>query len=595
MSDSGFETIPVSKPNPPRKKEEKRTAGWKMYVEPFQDNARFWHSVWNSAGRPINTELHRIMKMTRNKYHYQVRKCRRVENFIKNKKIVENCLDNDMDLFAEIKRQRSNGNEDDVTIDGASGKDIPEKFAEVYNELFNRCSDDDEKVKVMKSEINNKIGAVDMEEISKINSVVINEAIDKIKSNKSDPLYDFSSDFIKHAPDILYEQLAIVIRSFVIHAHVTSSLLVATLVPIVKDKLGDLCSSANHRSIAISSLILKLLDWVILLNYGHLLKNNAFQFGFQKLSNTSLCSWMMYETIDQYLRHGSTVYGCLGDCTKAFDTVVHSKLFQKLLDAGVPKIIVRLLMVIYRNQAANVRWKGMNSEDFPIRNGVRQGAVISPIFFSFYMDDLFGLLKSSGSGCVIGNYYAGCFGYADDLLFLCPSRTGLQEMLKIAQDYVKEHNIAFSTHPDPAKSKTKGIIFSRKPLRYSPDPLVLDGNPLPWIEQAKYLGNTLSSIPDGWSKDAKQKRAQYIERNIEINQEFPSAHPDVKCRINRIYNSSFPGSALYDLTADSSSHLVNSWSVSVRQMWGLPHHAHRYLITQLGGAHAEEMIVCRYV
>ena len=51
------------------------------------------------------------------------------------------------------------------------------------------------------------------------------------------------------------------IRSFVTHAHVTSKLLIATLVPIVKDKLADLCSSKNYRSIAISSLILKLLDW----------------------------------------------------------------------------------------------------------------------------------------------------------------------------------------------------------------------------------------------------------------------------------------------------------------------------------------------
>ena len=322
------------------------------------------------------------------------------------------------------------------------------------------------------------------------------------------------------------------------------------------------------------------MDWVIFLNYGHLLKNNDFQFGFQKLSFTSLCSWMVYETIDQYLRHGSTVYGCLLDCTKAFDTVEHSRLFQKLLDSGVPPIIIRLLICIYRNQAANVQWKGMVSEDFLIRNGVRQGAVISPIFFSFYMDNLFDRLKNSGSGCVVSNYYAGCFGYADDLIFLCPSRSGLQEMLEIAQNYVNEHNISFSTHPEPAKSKTKGIIFSRTPMKFTPDPLVLDGNPLPWIEHANYLGNVITSIPDGWSKDARQKRAQYIEKNVEIIQEFPSAHPEVKCKINRIYNSSFPGAMLYDLSSDSVTHLVNSWSVSVRHMWGLPLQAHRYLITQ---------------
>ena len=91
------------------------------------------------------------------------------------------------------------------------------------------------------------------------------------------------------------------------------------------------------------------------------------------------------------------------------------------------------------------------------------------------------------------------------------------------------------------------------------------------------------------------KRARYIEINVEINQDFLFAHPEVKCKMNNIYNSSFPGSVLYDLSSDSVSQLVNSWSVSVRHMWGLPLQAHRYLLTQLGGTHAQEMLVSRYV
>ena len=211
------------------------------------------------------------------------------------------------------------------------------------------------------------------------------------------------------------------------------------------------------------------------------------------------------------------------------------------------------------------------------------------------MDDLFGILKSSGSGCIIGDYYAGCAGYADDLLFLCPSRGGLQEMLDTAQKYVKEHRIEFSTHPEPSKSKTKGIIFSKKSLKFSPAPLMLNGTALPWVEDAKYLGNTITSIPDGFCKDARQKRAMFIEKNCEINQEFPMAHPDVKCKINRIYNSSFPGSILYDMTSSSTNQLVNSWSVSTRHMWGLPLQAHKYLIEELGGQHAQTMMIIRYV
>jgi hypothetical protein len=149
------------------------------------------------------------------------------------------------------------------------------------------------------------------------------------------------------------------IKSFLIHGHVSSMLLLATLVPIIKDKLGDLCSSSNYRSIALSSVILKLIDWLIINIFGHILKLDDFQFGFQQNSSTSLCSWLVYETIDSYLRSGSVVFGVLMDCTKAFDTVQHSLLFQKLVDAiaGLPPIIVRLLISIYHDQLANVRWK----------------------------------------------------------------------------------------------------------------------------------------------------------------------------------------------------------------------------------------------
>ena len=173
-----------------------------------------------------------------------------------------------------------------------------------------------------------------------------------------------------------------------------------------------------------------------------------FSLGFLRTATfLSVPGWCTRRQINIYGREALCTYGCLLDCTKAVDTVKYSRLFQKLLDSKVPPIIVRLLICIYRNQIANVRWKDGISDQFFIKNGVRQGAVISQILFSFYMDDLFDLLKTSGSGCVVNNYYSGCLGYADDLFFLCPSRGGLQEMLEIAQSYVREHKMSFSTNP----------------------------------------------------------------------------------------------------------------------------------------------------
>ena len=123
-------------------------------------------------------------------------------------------------------------------------------------------------------------------------------------------------------------------------------------------------------------------------------------------------------------------------------------------------------------------------------------------------------------------------------------------MIGIAEEYAISHKITFSTDTNPNKSKTKGIIFTNKETSANPEPVILNGNPLPWVTSGKYLGKRLTNIQNGYQQDAKEKRARYIERNCELNQEFHFAHPSVKCHLNRVYNSSFYGSSIWDLTAD---------------------------------------------
>ena len=273
----------------------------------------------------------------------------------------------------------------------------------------------------------------------------------------------------------------------------------------------------------------------------------------------------------------------------------HSLLFKKLLEAKIPEIIVRLLIFIYQKQTADVRWQNLYSKEFNLKNGVRQGSVLSPILFCFYMNDLFRIMQQSRSGCYIESYYAGCFGYADDLLLLSPSRAGLQEQLYIAEKYAKQQNISFSTKIDPKKNKTKGIIFSKNDIKYDIANVILSGNPLPWVTSAKYLGNKLTNRINGMLEDIKEKRARYIERNCELNQEFPFAHPELKCKMNQIYNSSFSGSVLWDLTSKESQSIISTWSVSVKHMWDIPIQSHRYLMEPLGGTHLKTMLYSRFI
>ena len=81
------------------------------------------------------------------------------------------------------------------------------------------------------------------------------------------------------------------------------------------------------------------------------------------------------------------VVGALMDCSMAFNKCLFSKLFQKMLDKGVPVLVVRVLSFIYEEQSGCVRLVGESSEPFSLTNGTRQGSVLSPVFSaSIWMD-----------------------------------------------------------------------------------------------------------------------------------------------------------------------------------------------------------------
>ena len=103
----------------------------------------------------------------------------------------------------------------------------------------------------------------------------------------------------------------------------------------------------------------------------------------------------------------------------------------------------------------------MESNSFLVKNGVRQGAILSPSLFCVYLDTLLNNLRDAGVGCHIGGEFVGAFGYADDVLLLAPSRQALQLMLSICEKFSTSHSMLFSTDPNPSKSKTKCFIFSR--------------------------------------------------------------------------------------------------------------------------------------
>ena len=79
------------------------------------------------------------------------------------------------------------------------------------------------------------------------------------------------------------------------------------------------------------------------------------------------------------------------------------------------------------------------------------------------------------------------------------------------------------------------------------------------------------------------KRARYIRKNIELNQEFHFAAPKTKININNIYNSSFFGSVLWNVFSPEAEKIESSWNRSMKIMLDLPYETHRGLIEPLSG------------
>ena len=288
-----------------------------------------------------------------------------------------------------------------------------------------------------------------VKDVEKVSPELIREATQKLKAGKSDPMYSFTSDYFKNVGELLYDKLSIMIRGFLVHGHghVTLVLLLATLVPIIKDKLGSISVSKNYRSIAISSIILKVLDWVFLLLFGTTFNLNDFQYAYQAGCSTTMCTWAALETVEYFLKYKSEVFTCAMDMSAAFDMTLHSLLFLKMLKAGFPPIFLRLFIFIYIHQSVNVRWNGELSSSFSMTNGCRQGAVLSAIAYCFYCEDLFALLKKRRTGCwVLGDYH-GIFGYSDDNWLLASSLGVLQDMLSRAmQEYIFSYLFLLQTY-----------------------------------------------------------------------------------------------------------------------------------------------------
>ena len=310
------------------------------------------------------------------------------------------------------------------------------------------------------------------------------DVVAKIKLGKS------SSGFIKpehifHGSDKLLLHLHLLFNSMVQHGFVVDDFLRGTITPIVKDSEGDLSSCSNFRGITIGSLFSKLFELAVDAKISHLLYSDPLQFGFKKRTSTEHALFVLTNTVDHFTSKNSCTFVAFLDCSKAFDRISHYGLFSKLMERNIPLCFLFILMHWHLNMSCRVKWGSSFSDEFVVPLGTKQGGVISPKFFSLYVDDMISYLRKKGIGCHIIDIFVACIMFADDLALIAPSRSALQKMIDLCIEYCDKFCLDFNS------KKSKVMTFGKGSSEI--EPLFIKDIPIDFVHEWKYLGTTIKA------------------------------------------------------------------------------------------------------
>ena len=178
--------------------------------------------------------------------------------------------------------------------------------------------------------------------------------------------------------------------------------------------------------------------------------------------------------------------------------------------------------------------------------------------------------------------WIGIVGYADDIILLAPTRSAAQRMLCICEEFASIYNIKYSTDEDPSKSKSKAmyVVGEKKTHLPKPEPLILCGKPLPWVETAEHLGHILSS--DGTMKqDIREKRAQFIDEAVKVRETFSYSHPKQIVDAVDKYCTTFYSSNLPDLHSKEVETVYSNWRTNLKLIWECPRATRGYLVQEV--------------
>lgn len=326
--------------------------------------------------------------------------------------------------------------------------------------------------------------------------------INNLKSKKSFGHDRISSALLKQIKLEVIEPLTIVINHSLDTGIFPERLKIAKVLPVYKKE--DETRLENYRPISLLPTFSKIIEKAMYLQIHHHFKTNNLyftsQYGFRESHSTELAVLEVVDRIVYSMDAGYTPLNVYMDLSKAFDSINHDILIEKLKHYGLSGTSLSLVRNYLSGRTQYVEIGDIQSSLLPIITGVPQGSILGPLFFLIYINDI-----SESSN--LFNF----INYADDTtLFVTlkydklrtPTDTELNNELNSINRWLISNKLSLNT------SKTKCMIFHTPQKKVIPPCLKIEGKTIEYVDQFPLLGITIEKNLS-WSAHKK-----YIGKKI---------------------------------------------------------------------------------
>ena len=508
----------------------KQVVGWNEYCRDLYSVSRQHYFIWHNNGRMRFGDDFIKMKDSRSNFKKALNYCKNNELKIRKENVLQKFNSRNKSLFwRSISKIKGTKTQNILSMDGNSNAD---DIVSIFDEKYKMILNDDK--------CQNSQGIYAIRTSSGVESpFLFIENIDNsiIELNSGLGWDGVHSNHIKYAGPMFRKLLTHFLNLVLFHSHVPKKMLFGEIRPIIKNNAMSKSDSNNFRPIMNSSMFLKTFEYCLLPIFSKHIRLNSRQFGFRKHTGCLSAIAVVKETIFHYNSEMSDVYCASIDCSKAFDKINWAILLQKLSGTSLPKIFVDIIFCMYANSYVSTRFNGVNSDPWKVGNGTRQGGILSPFLFSYYIDEILHEISTNYDGCSLMGYKTNIICYADDIICLSPSLKGLQTILNRTADILKK--LCLSVNAE----KSNFIIFrqnNRRIPQICHANVFLNGVRLEQSRSIKYLGVILSDNND-LGLDVDRVLNSFLKQFNSLYAKFSFVHRDILFFLFKSFATSFYG------------------------------------------------------